>query len=110
MSWPAPSTRARPAGDLFQPVNNSAPHPAAIAVQPVPPIDGIEQGGELVSAPTPQPRYALGTRWWLGRGHGLMFGMPGIVLALAASVVLVLVLAAVTVFTPSLFSESAIVG
>jgi hypothetical protein len=110
VSWPNPSTRARPVGDLFQPVSSSEPRPAAVTVQPVAPVDGLDQGGELVSAPAPQSRYALGARWWVGRGDGLMFGMPGVVIALAASVVLVLVLAGVTVFTTSPSTESAVVG
>jgi hypothetical protein len=110
VSWPSSSTRARPVGDLFQPVSSSEPRPAATTVQPVAPVDGPEQGGELVPAPAPQSRYALGARWWVGRGDGLVFGMPGIVIALAASVVLVLVLAGVTVFTTSSSTESAVAG
>ncbi len=108
VSWSRPSTRARPVADLFQPVSSSEPRPAATTVQPVAPVDGLEH--ELVSAPAPQSRYALGARCWVGRGDGLMFGMPGTVIALAASVVLVLVLAGVTVFTTSSSTESAVVG
>jgi hypothetical protein len=90
VSWPNPSSRARPAGDLFQPER--------------------EQGGERVSVPAPAPGYAWGARWWVGRGDGLAFGVPGAVIALAASVALVLVLAGVTVFTTSLSRGSAVVG
>lgn len=110
VNWPNPSTGARPAGDLFQPVTSSKPHLAALTVQPVAPVDGLEQGGELVSAPAPQSGYAFGARRWVGRGDGLVFGMPGTVIALVASVVLVLVLAGVTVFTTSSSTESAVVG
>lgn len=110
VSWPNPSTRARLAGDLFQPVSSSEPRPAATTVQPAAPVDGLEQGGELMAAPAPQSQYACGARWWVGRGDRLVFGMPGIVIALAASVVLVLVLAGVTVFTTSSSTESAVAG
>jgi len=108
VSGPNPSIRTRPAGDLFQPVTSSTPHPAALTVEPVAPVDGPEQGGELMSAPA--PGYVSGARWWVGRGDGLMFGMPGVVIALVASVVLVLVLTGVTVFTTSLSTESPVVG
>ncbi len=110
VSWPNPSLRTRPAGDLFQPVTSSTPHPAAVIVPPVAPVDGPEQGGEVLSAPMPQSGYASGARRWVGRGNGLMFGMPGVVIALVASVVLVLVLAGVTMFTTSLSTESPVVG
>jgi hypothetical protein len=59
-----------------------------------------------VSAPARQSRYASGARRWVGRGDGLVFGVPGIVIALVASVMLVLVLTGVTVFTTSLSTES----
>ncbi len=108
--WSNPSIRTRPAGDLFQPVASSKPRPAAITVQPVAPVDGPEQGDELVSVPAPQSRCASGARRWISRGDGLMFGMPGVVIALVASIVLVLVLAGVTVFTTSLSTESPVVG
>lgn len=110
VSWSNPSIRTRPAGDLFQPVASSKPRPAALTVQPITPVDGPEQGDELMSAPAPQSGYASGARRWVGRGDGLMFGMPGLVIALVASVVLVLVLAGVTVFTTSLSTESPVVG
>src|SRR5918997_2793216 len=85
VSWPNPSIRTRPAGDLFQPVTSSTPHPAALTIQPIAPVDGPEQGGELTSAPAPQSGFTSGARRWVGRGDGLMFGMPGTVIALAAS-------------------------
>ena len=110
VNWPNPSLRTRPAGDLFQPVTSSTPQPAALTVPPVTPVDGPEQDGELVSAPAPQSGYASGARWWVGRGDGLMFGMPGTVIALVASAALVLVLAGVTVFTTSLSTEPPVVG
>jgi hypothetical protein len=110
VSWPNPSIRTRPAGDLFQPVTSSTPHPAALTIPPIAPVDGPEQGDELTSAPAPQSGYASGARRWVSRGDGLMFGMPGTVIALVASVVLVLVLAGVTVFTTSLSTESPVVG
>ena len=110
VSWPNPSIRTRPAGDLFQPVPSSKPHPAAPTVKAVTPVDGPLQGGELVSAPTPQSRCASGARRWVGRGDGLMFKMPGTVIALVASAALVLVLTGVTVFTTSLSTESPAVG
>lgn len=110
VSWPNPSLRTRPAGDLFQPVTSSKPHPAALTVKPVAPVDGPQQDGELVSAPTPQSRCASGARRWVGRGDGLVCGVPGTVIALVASAALVLVLAGVTVFTTSLSTESPAVG
>jgi hypothetical protein len=109
VSWPNPSIRTRPAGDLFQPVTSTTPHPA-LTVQPVAPVDGPEQDGELVSAPAPQSRYASGARRWVGLGDGLVFGVPGVVIALVASAVLVLVLTGVTVFTTSLSTESPVVA
>ena len=63
-----------------------------------------------MSAPAPQSGYASGARRWVGRGDGLMFGIPGAVLALVASGVLVLGLAGVTVFTISSSTESPLVG
>ena len=110
VNWPNPSIRTRPAGDLFQPVTSSTPHPAAITVEPITPVDGPQQDGELMSTPTPQSRYVSGARRWVGRGDGLMFEMPGTVIALVASTVLVLVLTGVTVFTTSLSTESPAVG
>jgi hypothetical protein len=110
VNWPNPSIRTRPAGDLFQPVTSSKPHPAATTVQPIAPVDAPQQDGELMSAPTPQSGYASGARRWVGRGDGLMFEMPGTVIALVASAALVLVLTGITVFTTSSFTESPAVG
>jgi hypothetical protein len=110
VSWPNPSLRTRPAGDLFQPTTSSTPRPTAITVPPVAPVDGPEQDGELLSAPVPQSRYASGARRWVDRGDGLMLGMPGTVIALAASAALVVVLAGVTVFTTSSSTESQVVA
>ncbi len=108
--WSKPSIRTRPAGDLFQPVASSKPRPAATTVQPVAPVDRPEQGDELVSVPAPQSGYVSGAPRWVGRGDRLMFGMPGLVIALVASVALVLVLAGVTVFTTSSSTESPVAG
>lgn len=110
VNWPNPSIRTRPAGDLFQPVTGSTPRPAALTVEPVAPVDGPQQGGEQVSAPAPQSASTSGARRWVGRGDGLMFDMPGTVIALVASAALVLVLTGVTVFTTSLSTESPVVG
>lgn len=110
VNWPNPAIRTRPAGELFQPVTSLTPHPAAITVEPTAPVDGPKQDGELVSAPAPQSRYASDARRWVGRGDGLVYGVPGAVVALMASAALVLVLTGITVFTTSSSTESPAVG
>ncbi|MCA1693880.1 MAG: hypothetical protein LC749_03650, partial [Actinobacteria bacterium] len=93
--------------DLFQPVTSSQPPPPAATVtdQPVTPVDGLNQEGELFAA-TPQSGYVPGARRRADRGAGLILGTPGAVIALVASAALVLVAAGMTMFTTSSPTES----
>lgn len=100
VSWPNSSAHTRRVTDLFQPVTSPEPV-AALPVQPLAPLDGPEQDGELVSVPAPQSGDASGAPKWAHRGYGLVTGMPGSVIALVASAALVLVLAGVTMFPAS---------
>jgi hypothetical protein len=114
-NWSSPSTRprTRQAGDLFQPVTSSQPPTAAITDQPVTPINGLDQDGELPAAPAPQSGYVLGARRWVGRAGGLVVGTQGAVIALAASAALVLVVGGLTMSATSSTSsptESAVAG
>jgi hypothetical protein len=107
---PSTRPRARQAGDLFQPVTSSQPPAAAITDQLVTPINGLNQGGELVAAPATQSGYVSTPRWWVGRAAGLVVGTQGAVIALVASAALVLVVAGMTMSTTSSPTESAVAG
>lgn len=109
-SNPSTPPRARQVADLFQPVTSSAPPVAAIADQPVTPMNGLNQGGELLSAPARQSGYARGARRWVSRGAGLVVGTPGAALALVASAALVLVVGGMTMFTTSSSTELPVTG
>jgi hypothetical protein len=97
--------RTRQVADLFQPVTSSAPSAAAVIDQPVTPMNGLNQDGELLAAPASQSGYARGARRWASRGTGLVVGTPAAVVALAASAVLVLVVGGITMFTTSSSTE-----
>lgn len=101
--------RTRQVVDLFQPVTSSEPPAATVTDQPVMPIDGLNQDGELLAA-TPQSGYAPGARRWADRGAELIRGTPGAVIALVASAALVLVVAGMTMFTTSSPTESPVAG
>jgi hypothetical protein len=108
-SNPATPLRTRQVADLFQPVTSSAPA-AAITDRPVTPMNGPNQGGELVSVPARQSGYARGARRWASRGAGLVAGTRGAVVALAASTALVLVVGGMTMFTTSSSTELPVTG
>jgi hypothetical protein len=103
-----PTPRTRQVRDLFQPVTSSQPPAAALTDQPISPVTGLAQEDELFSAPAPQSGYALGARWWAGRGAGLVVGMPWTVIALVASAALVVVMAGMTISTTSSSTEPAV--
>jgi hypothetical protein len=111
-SSPIRSTRARTrqAGDLFRPVTSSEPPAAAITTQPVTPLKGLNQDGELRAAPVLRSGYPVRARRWASRGTGLVLGTPGAAIALVASSALVLVVAGMTMSTTSPSTESAAVG
>jgi hypothetical protein len=108
-SNPATQPRTRQVVDLFQPVTSSEPPAVTVTDQPVTPIDGLNQDGELLAA-TPQSGYARGARRWTDRGAGLILGTPGAVIALVASAALVLVVAGMTMSTTSSSTESPVAG
>lgn len=109
-SNPANLPRTRQVADLFQPVTSSALPAAAITDQPVTPMNGLNQGDELVSSPARQSGYVRGARRWAGRGTGLVAGTRGAVVALAASAALVLVVGGMTMFTTSWSTELPVTG
>jgi hypothetical protein len=104
-SNPPTQPQTRQVVDLFQPVTSSEPPAATVTDQPVMPIDGLNQDGELLAA-TPQSGYARGARRWADRGTALVRGTPGAVIGLVASAALVLVVAGMTMFTTSSSTES----
>lgn len=108
-SNPLTQPRTRQVVDLFQPVTSSEPPETTVTDQPVMPIDGRHQDGELLTA-TPQPGHAPGAWRWADRGAGLIRGMPGAVTALVASAALVLVVAGMTMFTTSSSTGSPVAG
>jgi hypothetical protein len=112
MSYSEPSTRsrARQAGDLFQPVTSSQPPAVVITDQLVTPINGLNHDDELVAAPATQSGYVSNPRRWAGRAAGLVVGTQGAVIALVASAALVLVVAGMTMSTTSAPTESAVAG
>ncbi|MDT7711972.1 MAG: hypothetical protein QOG46_661 [Pseudonocardiales bacterium] len=109
-SNPSTPPGARQVADLFQPVTSSAPPIAGITEQPVAPMNGLHQDGELLSAPAPQSGYARGAWRWANRGAGLVAGTPGAVVALVASAALVLVAGGMTMFTTSSSTELPVTG
>jgi len=109
-SNPPTQPQTRQVVDLFQPVTSSAPPAAAIADQPVTPMNGLNQDGELLSAPARQSGYARGARRWASRGARLVVGTPGAAVALAASAALVLVVGGMTMLTTSSSTELAVTG
>jgi hypothetical protein len=109
-SNPSTPPPTREVVDLFQPVTSSAPPAAAIADQPVTPMNGLNQGGELLSAPERQSAYARGARRWASRGAGLVVGTRGAAVALAASAALVLVVGGMTMLTTSSSTELPVAG
>jgi len=109
-SNPPTQPHTRQVVDLFQPVTSSEPPAAAITDQPVTPVNGLNQEGELRAAPPPPSGYASGARRWGGRGVGLVVGTPGAVVALVASAALVIVMAGMTMITTSSFTESPVAG
>jgi len=108
-SNPPTQPQTRQVVDLFQPVTSSEPPAATVTDQPVMPIDGLNQDGELLAA-TPQSGYARGARRWADRGTALVRGTPGAVIGLVASAALVLVVAGMTMFTTSSSTELAVTG
>jgi hypothetical protein len=96
--------------DLFQPVTSSAPPAAAITDQPVTPMYGLDQDGELLPTPARPSGYVRGARRWASRGAGLVVGTPGAAVALAASAALVLVMGGITMLTTSSSTELAVTG
>lgn len=109
-SNPSTSSRTRQVADLFQPVTSSAPPAAAITDQPVTPMNGLNQDGELLPARARQSGYTRGPRRWASRGAGLVVGTPGAVAALAASAALVLVMGGITMLTTSSPTELPVTG
>ena len=109
-SNPSTPPRTCQVADLFQPVTSSAPPAAAIADQPVTPMNELNQDGELLSAPARQSGYARGARRWASRGARLVVGTPGAAVALAASAALVLVVGGMTMLTTSSSTELAVTG
>ena len=103
-----PSVRARQAGDLFRPVTSSEPPVTAIPVQPVEPVNGLEQDGELVSVPALQSGSASDAPKGVSRGDGLVFGARGAVIALVASAALVLALVGVSMLPTSSSGPSSV--
>jgi hypothetical protein len=109
-SNPSIPPRTREVSDLFQPVTSSMPPAAAIADQPVTPMNGLNQDGELRSAPARQSGYARTARQWASRGAGLVVGTQGAAVALVASAALVLVVGGMTIFTTSSSTEFPVTG
>ena len=109
-SNPSTPPRTRQVVDLFQPVTSSAPPAAAITDQPVTPMNGLNQDGELRPAPARQSGYARGARRWASWGAGLVVGTPGAAVALAASAALVLVVGGMTMSTTSSSTEQPVTG
>ncbi len=109
-SNPPTPPRTRQVADLFQPVTSSASPAAAITGRPVTPMNGLNQDGELLSAPARQSGYARGARRWASRGAGLVVGTPGAAIALAASAALVLVVGGMTMLTTSSSTELPVAG
>lgn len=104
-SSPSASPRTRQVADLFQPVTSSAPPAAAIIDQPVMPVNGLNQDGEL-PPPARQPGNDRGARRWSSRGARLVVGTPGAAVGLVASAALVLVVGGMAMFTTSSSTES----
>jgi hypothetical protein len=109
-SNPSTPPRTRQVADLFQPTTSSAPPAVAITDQPVTPMNGLDQDGELLPAPARQPGYVRGARRWASQGAALVVGTPGAVVALVASAALVLVVGGITLSTTSSSTELPITG